>query len=104
MFWEIIVRYWSPWTLGGVAGMTSPWGPTLALLKFVALHELAHIANSIPGTENHGPEFWRTFKMLLLEAKDNGLCTELTTESGTITYCNGLKMTNSNLTLDKVRV
>lgn len=77
---------------------------SLALLKFVALHELAHIANSIPGTENHGPEFWRTFKMLLLEAKDNGLCTELTTESGTITYCNGLKMTNSNLSLDKVQV
>ncbi len=77
---------------------------SLALLKFVALHELAHIANSMPGTENHGPEFWRTFKMLLLEAKDNGLCTKLTTESGTITYCNGLKMTDSNLSLDKVRV
>lgn len=77
---------------------------SLALLKFVALHELAHIANSMPGTENHGPEFWRTFKMILLEARENGLCTELLTENGTITYCNGLKMNNSNLNLDKIKV
>lgn len=74
----------------------------LELLKFIALHELAHIANSIPGTENHGPEFWRTFKMILLEAKDNGLCTDLATETGTITYCNGLKMKDENLNLVNV--
>lgn len=76
----------------------------LELLKFIALHELAHIANSIPGTENHGPEFWRTFKMILLEAKDNGLCTDLATETGTITYCNGLKMKDENLNLTKVTI
>ena len=76
----------------------------LELLKFIALHELAHIANSIHGTENHGPEFWRTFKMILLEAKDNGLCTDLVTETGTITYCNGLKMKDENLNLTKVTI
>lgn len=76
----------------------------LELLKFIALHELAHVANSMPGTENHGPEFWRTFKMLLLEAKDNGLCSTLKTQTGSVKYCNGLVLTDSNLDLTRVEL
>ena len=74
----------------------------LELIKFIALHELAHIANSIPGTENHGKEFWRTFKMLLNEATENNLITKLKTMTGTIKYCNGLVLTDSNLSLNRI--
>lgn len=76
----------------------------LELLKFIALHELSHIANSLPGTENHGDEFWKTFKLIHKEALENGLCTNIRTKSGTITYCNGLVLNDSNFDLSSLKL
>lgn len=43
------------------------------LIKFVFIHELAHIGTDPRYTEAHSPEFWRTFKILLVEADKAGL-------------------------------
>lgn len=39
-------------------------------IKFVALHELAHIACDV---EQHEPEFWRSFKWILEESENAGV-------------------------------
>jgi len=43
-----------------------------ALLRFVMLHELAHVAEDNTG---HGPSFWAAFKWLLLEVEQAGIYT-----------------------------
>jgi len=53
-------------------------------LQFVNLHELSHVA-----TENHGHDrtFWKTFKFLLTEAKDQGLYNPVDYSEEPIRYC-----------------
>ena len=53
-------------------------------LKFVALHELAHIGCDEYG---HGPEFWRVFKFLLQEAELAKLYTPVDYAKTPINYC-----------------
>ena len=42
----------------------------LPMLLFVAIHELAHVAID---ANDHPPDFWSTFKWLLLEAEEAGI-------------------------------
>jgi hypothetical protein len=54
------------------------------ILKFVFLHELAHI---ISITEHHTEEFWSNFKYLLIIAYNNGLINIIDFSLNPIEYC-----------------
>ena len=57
-------------------------------LMFVALHELAHMGN---GTYGHGVDFWRTFKVVLTEARAAGIHDPVNYALRPIVYC-GLRV------------
>lgn len=61
------------------------------LLKFVILHELAHIASPHVG---HPVEFWRVFKLLMEEAVEAGLYVPIDYKNNPVKYC-GIQITYS---------
>ena len=61
------------------------------LLKFVIIHELAHVASISTG---HNEEFLINFKWLLKEAHDVGLYNPVDYSKNPITYC-GVDVTNN---------
>jgi hypothetical protein len=61
------------------------------LLKFVVIHELAHVASISTG---HNNEFIINFKWLLQEAKEAGIYQPIDYSKKHITYC-GVKVTNN---------
>lgn len=67
----------------------------LDILKFVTIHEMAHIAiNAI----DHPPEFWSTFRFLLEDAAEAGIFTSPDYNKYPTEYC-GIDV-NYNPTLD----
>lgn len=56
----------------------------LHLLQFVMLHEMAHLASF---GYQHGEEFWRNFKILLIEANEIGIHTPVDYSTNPINYC-----------------
>jgi hypothetical protein len=56
----------------------------LDLLTFVALHEVTHVAID---AADHPPEFWATFKWVLLEAEAAGVYTSPDLAAAPRTYC-----------------
>lgn len=61
------------------------------LLKFVIIHELAHVASVSTG---HNAEFLRNFKWLLQEAKNANIYTPVDYSKNPITYC-GVHVSNN---------
>ena len=59
------------------------------ILKFVALHELAHIG--VDETD-HTENFWFLFKYLLYVAEINGIYQSPDFAKNPVTYCNGMKI------------
>jgi len=57
-------------------------------LVFVVIHEMSHIAIEVL---DHPPEFWSTFKFLLLEAAAAGIYTPVNYELAPVQYC-GMKV------------
>jgi hypothetical protein len=55
-------------------------------LKFVFLHELAHVAMTITDSD-HSINFWRQFKFLLEEARDQGLYVPIDYKKSPTPYC-----------------
>jgi hypothetical protein len=55
-----------------------------AVLMFVSLHELTHVAIDVL---DHPREFWETFKFILLEAETAGIYTSPDFEKTPVTYC-----------------
>jgi hypothetical protein len=56
----------------------------MSTLTFVTLHEMTHIALD---AIDHPPEFWSTFKWLLLEAEEAGVFTSLDYARAPMRYC-----------------
>lgn len=54
-------------------------------LTFVALHELAHVGTV--STEDHGDDFWRNFRYLLVCAKEQGVHEPMDYRSNPVLYC-----------------
>ena len=54
------------------------------VMMFVAIHELAHLANETVG---HDTAFWETFKMLLLEAINIGVYVNHDFDKKPVEYC-----------------
>ncbi len=63
-------------------------------LMFVLLHEAAHIYSSSVG---HGPEFWRNFRFLLVEASKLGIYTPVDYSKSPVRYCGGKMISDSPL-------
>lgn len=61
------------------------------LLKFVVIHELAHVASVSTG---HNAEFIKNFKWLLEEAQEAGIYVPVDYSKYPITYC-GVRVTNN---------
>jgi hypothetical protein len=53
-------------------------------LMFVAIHELAHVANKSIG---HGNDFWQNFKFLLVNAKEIGIYIPEDYKKKNVNYC-----------------
>jgi hypothetical protein len=54
-------------------------------LTFVALHELAHVGTV--STEDHGDDFWRNFRYLLVRAKEQGVHEPVDYRTNPVLYC-----------------
>lgn len=54
-------------------------------LTFVALHELAHVGTV--STEDHGDDFWRNFRYLLVRAKEQGVHEPVDYHANPVLYC-----------------
>lgn len=63
-------------------------------LKFVLIHELAHIATE--DFEPHSTEFWQVFKFMLKEAVKANMYTPVDYSKKPVKYC-GMDVTNSPL-------
>lgn len=61
------------------------------LLKFVVIHELAHVASVSTG---HNAEFIKNFKWLLEESQEAGIYVPVDYSKDPITYC-GVRVTNN---------
>ncbi len=59
------------------------------LLEFVFMHELAHLSTMKYG---HGPDFWRNFKIILMDAYEFGLHEPVDYKLYPETYCTSLKI------------
>ena len=53
-------------------------------LLFVAIHELAHVANKTVG---HDASFWQNFKFLLVNAKEIGIYIPEDYKKKQVNYC-----------------
>jgi hypothetical protein len=64
----------------------------LNTITFAFLHELGHVACN---TKQHGPEFWSTFKFILLEAEKIGIYEPVNYENNPVFYCDTMMITHS---------